>query len=156
MNFIKQLGLYLLNFLRVGTEIKCEETWHQALHLACADIISQPHLLANANKETRSQIAARFINQFQRVPIRTQQTRAPKSNHDYALRFVFAAFNSLRFAQRHGRLCVSQRKRARLHLAERLLDKLLHFSCLNISKDVDYSVLRDNVTITEFDEIFLR
>ena len=68
----------VLNFLRIGPEIKCEEPRHQALHLACADIIGQAHLLANANEETRSEIAARFIDQFQRVPVWTDKL-APRN-----------------------------------------------------------------------------
>src|SRR5213595_1473228 len=62
VNLIEQRGFHWLDLLRVGAEIKCKETRHQALHLACADVVGQSHLLTNANEEARTEVAARLIN----------------------------------------------------------------------------------------------
>src|SRR5436309_8422316 len=99
VDLIKQRGFHWLDLLRVGAEVECKESRNQALHLAGADVIGQSHLLTNANKEPRSEIAARLINQFQCVAIWTRQTGAAKSYHDHPLGFVLAAFDSFRFAQ---------------------------------------------------------
>ena len=66
------------------------------------------------------------------------------------------AFNCFRFAQRHGRFCVRQGKRAGLHLSERLFDKLLYFGRLYVAKHKNDAVLCDDVTITKLQQIFLR
>src|SRR4030095_2642156 len=119
VNFIKQRGFYRLDLLWIGSEIKCKKSRDQALHLTCADVIS-PTWIANADEETRPEIATRFIDQFQGVAIRARHARPAKSHHDHALRLLFAAFNGFRLAQRRRRFCISQSKLARLHLAEHL------------------------------------
>src|SRR6266853_2803106 len=136
MNFIEEGGLHRLDFLRIGSEIKCKKSRHESLHLAGAHVIGQTHLFANANEETRSEIAACFIDQFERVAIGAGQARAAEADHEYPLRLVLAAFDSLRFAQRQGRLCVCQSERAGLHVSERLLDELLYLGCFNVAKDI--------------------
>ena len=70
--------------------------------------------------------------------------------------FVLAAFNRFRLAQRRGRLCIRQRKRAGSHFAERLLEKLLHLRRVHIAKDENNAVFSDHVTIAKLDQIFLR
>ena len=48
VDFIEQRSLHRLNFLRIGTEIKGEQSRHQTLHLVGTYIIGEPHLLTNA------------------------------------------------------------------------------------------------------------
>src|SRR5882724_10852932 len=98
MNLIEEGDLHRLDFLRVGSEIKRKQSRHEPLHLAGAHVIGQAHLLANTNEETRSEIAACLIYQFERVPVGTGQARAAEANHEYTLRLVFAALDRLRFA----------------------------------------------------------
>ena len=98
VNFIEQSGSHWLDFLRIGAEIKRKKSRHQALHLARANVVRQAHLFSNTNEEAGPKIAARFIDQFECVPIRTRQTRTAEADHNHALCFVLAAFNHLRFA----------------------------------------------------------
>src|SRR6266436_1286878 len=73
---------------------------------------------ATANEETRSEIAACFIDQFQRVAIRARQACAAKPDHNHALRLVLPAFDRFRFAKSNRGFCVGEGKRAGLHLAK--------------------------------------
>src|SRR5262249_42610354 len=156
VNFIEERGLYWLDFLRIGAQVKREQSRHQTLHFTGADVIGQAHLLADTNEETRSEIAACFIDQFQRVPIRAGEARTPEAHPYPALSFVFAALDSFRFAQWCGRFCVCQSKRAGLHFSEGLLDELLYLGCFNVAKDIDHTVLPNDVAVTKIGQIFLR
>src|SRR5258705_13926097 len=98
MNFIEECGLHRLDLLRIGSEIKSKKSWHEPLHLAGADVIGEAHLLPNANEETRSEIAACLIDQFERIAIGAGQARAAEADHKYPLRLVLAALDRLRFA----------------------------------------------------------
>src|SRR5437016_6813144 len=98
MNFIEEGGFHRLDLLRIGSEIERKESRHESLHFAGADVIGQAHLLANSNEETRSEIAACFIDEFERVAIGAEQARAAEANHEYPLRLVLAALDGLRFA----------------------------------------------------------
>src|ERR1043166_5533329 len=149
VNLVEECGFDRLDLLRIGAQIKRKQSRDESLHLAGADIISQTHLLADTNKETRSEITARFINQFQRVPVRAGQARAAETHHDHALRLVLTALDSFRFGQRRGRFCVCKCKRAGLHLSERLLDELLYLGCFNVAKDIEHTVLANYVTIAK-------
>ena len=141
--------------MRIGSEIKRKQSGYEPLHLAGADIIGQAHLLANANEESRPEIAACLIYQFERVAIGAGQARAAEADHEYPLCLVLAALDSLRFAQRCGWLCIGKSKRAGLHLSERLLDELFYLACFNVAKNIDHSVFPDYVTIAKIDQIFL-
>src|SRR2546421_8730091 len=98
MNFIQEGDLHRLDLLRIGSEIERKQSRHEPLHLAGAHVIGQTHSLANTNEETRPEIAACLIYQFERVAIGTGQARAAEANHEYPLRLVLAALDGLRFA----------------------------------------------------------
>src|SRR5438034_4835938 len=61
VNLIQKCLLHWFYFLRISAEIKREQPWDQGLDLGGADIIGETHLLADANEQTRAEVAARFI-----------------------------------------------------------------------------------------------
>ena len=101
-NLVEQCGLHRFDFLRISPEIKRKETGNEPLHLACANVISQAHLLANANKEARSKIAACLFDQIECMSILIEDVYAAIANHDHALRFFLVAFDTLDIRDRRG------------------------------------------------------
>src|SRR5207249_740068 len=90
----------------------------------------------------------------QRISVRTENICAAISDHDYALRFLFSAFDSLNFVQRRGRMRIGQSERAGFHPSKCLLKKLFNLCCLHITKDENDSVFCDNIAISKFEQIF--
>src|ERR1043166_411380 len=80
VDLIEQSGLDRFDFCRVCPEIKEKKPGDASLHLAGADGVGGAHLFADADKKTRTQIAARLIDQFKRVSIRAERAGAPKTN----------------------------------------------------------------------------
>src|SRR5229473_6797063 len=100
INLVEQRRFNWFDFLRIGPEIKREQTRDQSLHLAGADVIRQSHLLANTNEKARTEIAARFVDQLECMSIFVEHIDPAVANHDYALRFLFIAFDNLCFRNR--------------------------------------------------------
>src|SRR6266567_7176245 len=94
VKLIEQRRFHRFDFLRISPQIKREQTRHQSLHLAGADVISQSHLFANTDKEARAEIAARFIDQLECMSIFAEHVDAAITDHDHSLRFFFIAFDN--------------------------------------------------------------
>ena len=94
-DFIQKGALHRLDFFRIGAEIKSEETRDQALHLAGPDIIGEAHLLADANEKTRAEIAARFVDQFERITIGTKNIAPRKPTIKTPCAFSFCFYRNL-------------------------------------------------------------
>src|SRR5207302_10973948 len=69
VNLIQKSVFNWLYFRRISPEIKREKARDQGLDLGSTDIIGETHLLAYTNEQTRAQVAARFIDQFERITI---------------------------------------------------------------------------------------
>ena len=63
-----------------------------------ADIIRQPEMIPNSGKQAGPQIAARFLNEIERIPIGLVKCHTGKSKHDDRLRFVVRFGHTLQFA----------------------------------------------------------
>src|ERR1700730_16697031 len=106
LNLIEQRRFHWLDLLRIGPEIESEKPGHQSLHLTGADVVRQPHLFTDADEKPRAQIAARFIDEFERIVIRTEHVDAAISDHDHALRFLLLALDICYLPQRRRRMSV--------------------------------------------------
>src|SRR6516165_8873242 len=69
-------ALHRLDFFRIGAEIENEETRRKGLDLRGPDIIGKAHFLANANKETRGEIATHFVDQLESITVRIKNIGA--------------------------------------------------------------------------------
>ena len=153
VNLVKQCCFHPLDFLRIRPEIKQEKPRDEPLHLAGADIIGEAHLLADANKKPRAQIAAGFVDQLERVSIPAEHVRATITDHDHPLRLVLQTFDRDGPGQRRWLRSISQRELARLHPAERLLENLFHFRSLDVPEDGNNAVPGDEIPVAELDQI---
>src|SRR5439155_13201516 len=150
-DFIEQRRFYRLDLLRIGPEIKGEQSRDESLHLAGADKIGQAHLLTNANKKARAEIAACFVDQLERMSIFAENIDAAVTDHDDALSFFLMAFDAPYSGQWRRWLRVSQGKHARFHSAECLFEKLFDLSRIHIAKNGNDAVLRHDVTVAKFE-----
>src|SRR4030095_8350504 len=66
---LQQFLLHRLDFVRGRAAIKSEVTRNQSRKILCTDVISEAELFADAQEQTRTQIAARLLNQLQRVAV---------------------------------------------------------------------------------------
>ena len=92
-------ALHRLDFFWIGAEIESEETRRKGLDLGGPNIIGEAHLLANANKETRGEIAARFIDQLESITVRIKNIGAPEPDDQDRLRFFALGFYRRCFSQ---------------------------------------------------------
>ena len=110
-------------------------------------------MLADAHEEARAQIAACFVDQFQRVAILAEHVRAAITDHQHALRFVFHALYLNRLFDWLTRLRGGVGEVAWFHGRERLLEELLHFAGFYVAEDRNDTVLRHYVTIAKGEEV---
>ena len=73
---------------RFGAGIKGEVTGRQSGKILRADVIGQAELFADAQKQPRAEVAARFLNQLQRVTVVVKHRRAGETDDDHGLLFV--------------------------------------------------------------------
>src|SRR6476661_9286582 len=92
-------ALYRLDFFRIGAQIESEQTRSKGLDLRSPDIIGKAHLLTNANKETRSEIAARFVDQLESITVRIENISAAEPYDQDRLRFFALGFYHFCFRQ---------------------------------------------------------
>src|SRR5437899_10741464 len=82
-DLFEQRRFHRLDFLRIGPEIKCEQTGNESLHLAGTDVIRQSHLLANTHEKARTKVAARFVDQLERVSSFVEGSDAVMADPDH-------------------------------------------------------------------------
>src|SRR5437870_12529455 len=91
-DLFEQRRFHRLDFLRIGPELKCEQTGNESLHLAGTDVIRQSQLLANTNEKARPEVADRFVDQLEWVSIFGEHIDAAIADHDHDLRFFLMSF----------------------------------------------------------------
>ena len=92
-------------------------------------------MLPDTNEKARAEIAARFIDQLERMSIFVEHIDPAVANHDHALRFFLIAFNVLDFRNRRRRVRIGQREGAGFHFAESLLEELFHFAGVHVPEN---------------------
>src|SRR5438874_10398767 len=88
-------ALHRLDFFRIGAEIEGEQTGSKGLDLRRPNIIGKAHLLTNANKKTRGEIAARFVDQLKSITVRVKNIGAAEPDDQDRLRFFALSFYHL-------------------------------------------------------------
>src|SRR5438477_11219181 len=88
VNLMQKSLLNWLYFLRISPEIKREKARDQGLDLGGTDIIGETHLLAYTNEQTRAQVAARFIDSFERITIGVKEIGSTEAGDQNRLRLV--------------------------------------------------------------------
>src|SRR5208337_5223538 len=77
--FAEQLPLDQVGFFRRGAGIKSKEAGHQPNDILRSYVVGQPQFLANPQEEARTQVAAGFLQELERIPIRLAESRSLKT-----------------------------------------------------------------------------
>ncbi len=120
-------------------------------HVAAADEVGEAHLLADAEEKARAEIAARFVDEFERGAVGAEEIDAGKADHQHGLLLVLDQLDLARGGER-GRLRARLRRaqaRRRAERAERFLDERADFLGAHIAEDGEHAVARDEVAVAE-------
>ena len=90
-HFGQKLFLYLFRLFRRGAGVECKITGREPDEVLSADIVGQAQFVTHADEQARTQIAARFLKQFQGVPVLRFQCGAVETHDEHGL-FLIAGF----------------------------------------------------------------
>ena len=86
--FLEQLRFHLCGLVRLGAGVKSKVAGHQADKILRADVIGEAQLIPDAEEQAGAEVAASFLQQFERVTVGVFQRRPRKTDDEHGLLLI--------------------------------------------------------------------
>ena len=147
--FLEQFGFDLRHLGRLGAGVEREVAGHEAGEILRADVVGEAELFADAQKQTRAEVAATFLQEIERVTVIAAERRAGKTDDEHGLLFVARFFDALERSEGRG-LRVERDRRRFFPTGKGFFHRGFDVARGHIAKNREHAIVRRGELLMKF------